>query len=212
MVGRFVICVALAGALLGACDDEREDGSGARSVGPKSEAADPALDLAGDLGPNGRIRLGSVELESTPRSLYLDQTEGGTAVGPVSGLPAGLTVVREGERLCLEVHGLPIGGNRVAGTCDIPAYETHEDVAEPGWAYVSDVVIDAQSVRVAWGMTYLDAVAADLGPGSRPQTLDTPFPFWMHRFFALEAPADATGVRLMDEAGRVITTLSLQPA
>ena len=204
--------VAFAGALLGGCSDDQGHDSGARPASPESEVDPPALDLAGDLGPNGGISLSGVELQSTPKSLYRNQTEGGTAVGPVSGLAAGLTVVREGEQLCLEVHGLPIGGNRVAGTCDIPAYSTHRDVAETGWAYVSDVVIDAQSVRVAWGMTYLDAVTADLGPGTRPQTLDSPFPFWMHRFFALEAPADATGVRLLDEAGQEMTTLSLQPS
>ena len=212
MVGRFVASVALAGTLLGGCIYERSDDAAAPSGTPESESAAAALDLAGELGPNGGISLDDVELQSTPGSLYTGQTEGRTAVGPVSGLAAGLTVVREGERLCLEVHGLPIGGNRIAGTCDITAYETHQEVTETGWAYASEVVIDSQPTRVAWGMTYLDAVSADLGPGTRPQTLDSAFPFWMHRFFALEAPADATGVRLLDEEGRAITTIPLQPS
>lgn len=212
MAGRLVASAALVGALLGGCSDGRGDEAAAPPAASESPEAATGPDLAGELGPNGRVSLGGVELQSTPASLYSNQSDGGTAGGPVSGLAAGLTVVRNGERLCLEVHGLPIGGNRVAGSCGIAAYETHQDVAETGWAYSSDVVIDAEPVRVAWGMTYLDAATADVGPGTRPQTLDSPFPFWMHRFFALEAPDDATEVRLLDERGETIAALPLRPS
>lgn len=211
MAGRLVVGVVLAVGLLGGCSEGKADDPGA-AASPDAEATTAALDLAGELGPNGHIILSGVEMQSTPGSLYPSQSEGGTAVGGVAGVTAGLTVIREGEHLCLEVHGLPIGGNRLVGTCEIPAYETHQDVAETAWAYVSDVVIEGEPVRVVWGMTYLDAVIADLGPGTLSQTLESPFPFWMHRFFALEAADDTTGVRLLNEAGQEITTVSLQPS
>lgn len=211
MVGRLVAGLVVAIALLGGCSGGQADDPGAGPSGADTAATTAALDLAGDLSQNGRISLSGVEMQSTPGSLYPSQTDGGTALGGVAGVTAGLTVIREGEQLCVGVHGLPIGGNRLAGTCDIPAYETHEDVAETAWAYVSDVVVEGEPVRVVWGMTYLDAVTADLGPGTLSQALESHLPYWMHRFFALEATADTTSVRLLNEAGDEIATLSLQP-
>lgn len=208
MVGRILVGVVLVAAAAGGCSFGTPGDSDAEEAVSESDASRP--DLAGEVGPNGGISLGGVEMQSDPAFLYVNQTEGGNAVGPVSGLTAGLTVIRDDQRLCLEMHGLPIGANRLAGTCDIPAYETHDDVAETAWAYVSEVTIEGEPVRVAWGMTYLDAVTADFGPGTRAQELESGMPFWMHRFFALEAPAAARELRLLDEDGRELDTVPLQ--
>lgn len=187
----------------------RADGADAPDTSGPVTTDSEALDLAGEVGPNGGIVVsGGVELQSTPESLYPDQTQGGTAVGPVAGLPAGLTVIREGDRLCVGLHGLPIGGNELAESCDIRAYKTHDDVEQTSWVYVSDVVLDGSSVTVVWGMTYLDAAWVDFGPGTRPQQPETHFPYWMHRFFALEAPANPGELRLLDDDGRVLTALT----
>jgi hypothetical protein len=190
----------------------RADGADAANPSEPPTDAEPsasAHDLAGEVGPNGGIVLsGGVELESTPESLYPDQTQGGTAVGPVDGLSAGMTVIREGDRLCVGLHGLPIGGNELAESCDIHAYETHDDVEETSWAYVSDVEFDGERVTIVWGMTYLDVASVDFGPGTRAQQPESHFPYWMHRFFALEAPPGVVELRLLDDEGRVLTTLA----
>lgn len=209
MVGRFIVSVALAGAFLSGCSYELGDDAAAPSATPESEAAAPAFDLAGELGPNGGVMSGVTELVSTPQSLYPSQTDGGTAVGPVAALPGGLSVVREGERLCIELHGLPIGGALLARSCEIPAYASHDDVEDLGRAYVSDVVVDGETMRVVWGMTYLDAASVDFGDGSASASPETHFPFWMHRFFALPAPPDAQSLRILDDAGQELAVFPL---
>lgn len=170
---------------------------------------DPGQDLAGEIGPNGGIMSGVTELRSTPESLYPYQTDGGTAVGPVAALPGGLSVLREGDRLCLELHGLPIGASVMARSCEIPAYASHDDVEDLGRAYLSDVVVDGEAMRVVWGMTYLDAASVDFGDGSASASPETHFPFWMHRFFALPAPPDAQSLRILDDAGKELAVFPL---
>jgi hypothetical protein len=208
MVGRAAVGVVLVAAGLAGCGFGGSADAGAR--GATSEPTDKGVDLAGEVGPAGGIISGGIEMQSTPAALYDDQTDGGTAIVGVDGVTAGLTVIRDGERLCLELHGLPIGGNRLAGTCDIPAYASHAEVDETAWAYVSDIVVGGEPVRVAWGMTYLDAVSAEFGTDTRSQALESGMPFWMHRFFALEAPAQATEIRLLDEDGQQLVTVPLE--
>lgn len=202
-----VAVLALAG---GACTDT--DGTSApdsQSTSTTSVPSGPAL--AGDLGPNGRVALSGVELESTPESLFDDQTMGGTAVGPVDGVSAGLVVVREDDKICIELHGLPIGGNRLARSCELPAYASHDEVETLGTAFISDVAIDDTPITVVWGATYVDArelVAGDV----EAQIPDPPFPFWMHRFFAVAVTGDVASVRLIDDGGAELVELEVAQA
>lgn len=209
MFRRLGAVAAVAGLIVGGCGfaEGSTPNGAARST---AEEPPSRTDLAGELGPNGGVALGGAELETT-RSLYLTQAQGGNALGGVRGHDAGLSVERDGGRLCLELHGLPVGENLLAASCDIPAYESHEDVEKTGWAYVSEVVIKGEHVRVVWGMTYLDATAVDLGVGGRSEVQESPWPYWMHRFFALpDDTGDATEVRLLDAGGAELAVLPLE--
>ena len=208
MFGRLGVAAAVTGLVVASCGfgEDSTPNSGDLAAAEESPSRP---DLAGELGPTGDVALSGVEMETT-RSLYLTQTQGASALGGVRGHEAGLSVERDGGHLCLELHGLPIGANLLAASCDIPAYESHEDVAETGWAYVSEVVIKGEPVRVVWGMTYLDATAADLGAGGRSEIPESPWPYWMHRFFALSDTKGATEVRLLDSAGAELAVLPLE--
>jgi hypothetical protein len=166
-------------------------------------------DLAGETGPNGGVMDHGREMDSTPDSLYPYQTDGATAVGPVAALPGGLSVLREGDRLCIELHGLPIGASAIARSCEITAYRVPEEVEDPGRAFVSEVVVNDQATHVVWGMTYLDAATVDFGPGSASTTAETHMPYWMHRFFALPAPVEADEVRILDSDGGLLAVFPL---
>lgn len=213
---RRMAAVGLALSLVGltgtaACGGNGKTPPMAQTPETAGDAESSGLDLAGEIGPNGGVINHGREMESTPESLYPYQTDGATAVGPIAAFPGGLSVLRQGHRLCIELHGLPIGGPReIARSCEIPAYRLPEEVGTLGRAYVSDVDIEGKAMRVAWGMTYLDAASVDFGAGTTSTTPETHMPFWMHRFFALPAPPEATALRLVDESGKQLAEFPLE--
>lgn len=174
------------------------------------EGPAPPGPLAGELGPSGGVLWDGTEMQSTPETLYQSQPDGSTVVfDAVEGAGYYVGAERQEDVLCITLNVSGRAG-AVSLACDIPAYRHHDEVAVHSAAYSAEVDINGERTRIAFGITYLEAARVTAtGTANSGTGTETAMPFWMHRFFALPIPPDATEISLLDADGEELTRVPL---